>query len=103
MLSRPDKDALRALLSSQVEEMLQSNPDAVTIYASKPEPERKPYQSKPTVQDQAFNRELDQMRANAEAGAPQKSDDTPEAVPGSSLALDDYPGLNPAGISTNPW
>jgi hypothetical protein len=103
MLSRPDKDALRALLNSQVEEKLQSNPDAVTTYAAKPEPERKPYQSKPTVQDKAFNRELDQMRANAEAGVPHKSDDAPAAVPESSLALDDYPGLKAAGTSTNPW
>lgn len=103
MLSRPDKDALRALLNSQVEEKLQSNPDAVTTYAAKPEPERKPYTSKPTVQDKAFSRELDQMRANAEAGVAHKSDVTPAAEPESSLALDDYPGLKAAATSSNPW
>ncbi|MDF9779127.1 hypothetical protein [Pseudomonas baetica] len=103
MLSRPDKDALRALLNSQVEEKLQSNPDAVTTYAAKPEPERKPYTAKPTVQDKAFSRELDQMRANVEAGVAHKSDVTPVTEPETSLALDDYPGLKAAGTSTNPW
>lgn len=67
MLSRPDKDALRVMLESQVQEKLQHDPDAVTTYASKPEPERKPYTSKPTAQDKAFIKELDQMRADAEA------------------------------------
>ncbi|MGF6281997.1 hypothetical protein ABH908_000516 [Pseudomonas frederiksbergensis] len=103
MLSRPDKDALRAFLDSQVKEKLQSNPDAVTTYAAKPEPERKPYQTRPTVQDKAFSRELDQMRADAEAGLVPKSEGTPVAEPESSLALDDYPGLKAAGSSTNPW
>jgi hypothetical protein len=103
MLSRPDKDALRAFLDSQVKEKLQSDPDAVTTYAAKPEPERKPYQTRPTVQDKAFSRELEQMRANAEAGGPHKSDDAPVAEPEPSLALDDYPGLKVAGTSINPW
>ncbi len=103
MLSRPDKDALRALLDSQVKEKLQSNPDAVTTYAAKPEPERKPYTTKPTVQDKAFSRELDQMRANAEGGVTHNSDATAAAEPESSLALDDYPGLKAAGTSINPW
>ena len=49
MLSRPDKDALRAMLESQVQEKLQHDPDALTTYAAKPEPERKRYTSKPTV------------------------------------------------------
>ena len=68
MLNRPDKDALRAMLESQVQEMLQHDPDAVTTYAAKPVPERKPYSSKPTVQDKAFQKEIEQMRADAEAG-----------------------------------
>ena len=93
MLTRPDKDALRAMLESQVQQKLQHDPDAVTTYAAKPEPERKPYTSKPTVQDKAFHKELEQMRADAEAGvihAPKcesKDGDAP------SLRLDDYPGL----------
>lgn len=68
MLTRPDKDALRALLESQVQEKLQHDPDELTTYAAKPQPERKPYTSKPTVQDKAFDKELEQMRADAEAG-----------------------------------
>ncbi|MGE8065194.1 hypothetical protein [Pseudomonas sp. NPDC089569] len=103
MLSRPDKDALRALLDSQVKEKLQSNPDAVTTYAAKPEPERKPYTTKPTVQEKAFSRELDQMRANAEAGVVENVEVTPAAEPESNLTLDDYPGLKAAGASIKPW
>lgn len=67
MLTRPDKDALRAMLESQVQEKLEHDPDAVTTYAAQPEPERKLYTSKPTVQDKAFHKELEQMRADAEA------------------------------------
>ena len=92
MLNRPDKDALRAMLESQVQEKLQHDPDAVTTYAAKPVPERKPYTSKPTVQDKAFHRELEQMRADAEAGVihtPKREPDTGA----SSLRLDDYPDL----------
>jgi hypothetical protein len=33
MLNRPDKDALRAMLESQVQEKLQHDPDAVTMLA----------------------------------------------------------------------
>ncbi|BBP70846.1 hypothetical protein PHLH6_28500 [Pseudomonas sp. Seg1] len=57
------------MLESQVQEKLQHDPDALTTYAAKPEPERKPYTSKPTVQDKAFHKELEQMRADAEAEA----------------------------------
>ena len=93
MLTRPDKDALRAKLESQVQEKLQHDPDAVTTYAAQPEPERKPYTSEPTIQDKAFHRELEQMRADAEAGVihtPKR-----EQVDGDApcLKLDDYPDL----------
>ena len=47
---------------------MQHDPDALTTYAAKHQPERKPYTSKPTVQDKAFEKELEQMRADAEAG-----------------------------------
>lgn len=66
MLNTPDKDALRAMLESQVQEKMQHDPGAVTIYAPKPVPERKPYISKPTIQDKAFHRVLEQMRADAQ-------------------------------------
>ncbi|WP_415756332.1 hypothetical protein [Pseudomonas sp. LT1P18] len=103
MLTRPDKDALRAMLESQVKEKLQHDPDAVTTYAAQPEPERKPYTSKPTVQDKAFHRELDQMRADAEAGVIHKSVREPMDDGETSLALDDYPGLKEAGFASNQW
>lgn len=93
MLNRPDKDALRAMLESQVQEKLQNDPDAVTTYAAKPEPERKPYTSKPTVQDKAFHKELEQMRADAEAGVLHTPKHEPHAAGAPSLRLDDYPDL----------
>lgn len=89
LLTRPDKETLRAMLESQVQEKLQHNPEAVTTYAAKPEPERKPYTSKPTVQDKAFHKELEQMRADAEAGlvhAPKCKSEDGDAP---SLRLDD--------------
>jgi hypothetical protein len=93
LLTRPDKDALRALLESQVQEKLQHDPDAVTTYAAKAEPERKPYTSKPTVQDKAFHKEIEQMRADAEAGVIHTPKHEPHAAGAPSLRLDDYPDL----------
>lgn len=93
MLSRPHKDALRAMLESQVQEKLQHDPDALTTYAAKPVPERKPYTSKPTVQDKAFHKELEQMRADAEAGVIRTPKCESEDGSAPSLRLDDYPGL----------
>lgn len=93
MLTRPDKDALRALLESQVQEKLKHDPDALTTYAAKPEPERKPYTSKPTVQDKAFHKELEQMRSDAEAGVIHTPERESEAGGAPSLKLDDYPDL----------
>ncbi len=93
MLTRPDKDSLRAMLEAQIQEKLLRDPDAVTTYAAKPEPERKPYTSKQTIQDKAFHRELDQMRADAEAGVIHKPKEDRMDDGKSSLALDDYPDL----------
>lgn len=99
MLTRPDKNSLRAMLELQVQEKLQHDPDALTTYAAKPEPERKPYTSKPTVQDQAFQKELEQMRADAESvvirtpkGEPEDEGEG-EGEGALSLKLDDYPNL----------
>lgn len=103
MLTRPDKDALRAMLESQVQEKLQHDPDAVTTYAAQPEPERKPYTSKPTVQDKAFHKELEQMRADAEAGVIHKPESGLVEDGKPRLALDDYPGLKEAGSASNQW
>lgn len=72
MLNHPDKDSLRAMLESQVQQKLLDDPDALTTYAAQRDPERKPYISKRTVQDLAFDKELEQMRADAEAGVIRK-------------------------------
>lgn len=93
MLNRPDKDALRAMLESQVQEKLRIDPEALTTYAAQLEPERKPYTSKPTVQDKAFEKELDQMRADAAAGAEHKPTHDLINQGKSRLELDDYPDL----------
>lgn len=92
-MSRPDKEALRAILESQVQEKLRIDPEAVTLYAARPELERKPYSSKPTVQGKAFANALDQIRLDVAAGTTHKTthDSTAESSP--SLSLDDYPDL----------
>ncbi|MEX5684678.1 hypothetical protein [Pseudomonas silesiensis] len=101
MLNRPDKNALRAMLEAQVEEKLQRDPDAVTTYAAQPEPERKRYTTKPTVQDKAFIKELEQMRADAEAGVIHRT--VPEQTSDVGIGLDDYLGLKEAGTPSNQW
>jgi hypothetical protein len=103
LLTRPDKNALRAMLESQVQQKLRDDPDAVTTYAAQRDPERKPYTSKRSVQDKAFDKELDQMRADAEAGVIHipKEDQMDDGK--SSLALDDYPGLKEVGSASNQW
>lgn len=95
MQARPDKDALRALLDAQVQQKLQDDPNAVTTYAAKPEPERKPYTSKPTVQEKAFSRELEQMRAEVETGQHRNSESA-QVEEDLGLTLDDFPGLKEA-------
>lgn len=102
MLNRPDKDSLRAMLEYQVQQKLLDDPDALTTYAAQRDPDRKPYVSKRTVQDKAFDKELDQMRADAETGVIRK----PEGLQtggGPNLALDDYPGLKAAATAPNQW
>ncbi|WP_460146751.1 hypothetical protein [Pseudomonas sp. S2_A02] len=93
MLNRPDKDALRAMLESQVQEKQQHDPDAVTTYAAQHVPDRKPYTSEPTVQDKAFHKELEQMRADAEAGVIHTPEREPEDGGAPSLKLNDYPNM----------
>lgn len=102
MQARPDKDALRALLDAQVQQKLQDDPNAVITYAAKPEPERKPYTAKPTVQEKAFSRQLEQMRAEAESWLPDKAEPSSQQA-NSDLTLDDFPGLKDAGAPTRRW
>lgn len=103
MLNRPDKDSLRAMLESQVQQKLLDDPDALTTYAAQRDPERKPYVSKRTIQDKAFDKELDQMRADAEAGVIRNPERLQMGKGEPNLALDDYPGLKPAPTASNEW
>lgn len=103
MLNRPDKDSLRAMLESQVQQKLLDDPDALTTYAAQRDPERKPYISKRTVQDKAFDKELDQMRADAEAGVIRKPEGLQTGGGEPNLALDDYPGLKAASTASIEW
>ncbi|THF34567.1 hypothetical protein E5170_09695 [Pseudomonas atacamensis] len=89
------------MLEAQVQQKLRDDPEAVTTYAAQRDPERKPYTSKPTVQDKAFDKELEQMRADAEAGVIRKPDNEQTYAGDRSLALDDYPGLRPAATASN--
>jgi hypothetical protein len=81
------------MLESQVQEKLQHDPDAVTTYAAQPVPDRKPYTSKPTVQDKAFQKEIEQMRADAEAGVIHTPQSEQQDASAPSLKLEDYPDL----------
>lgn len=102
MLNRPDKDALRAMLESQVKEKLQRDPDAVTTYAAQPDPGRKRYTTKPIVQDKAFIKELEQMRTDAEAGVFHRPVPEQKNVD-AGTGLYDSPGLKEAGNPSNQW
>ncbi|MBS4076785.1 hypothetical protein KFS80_00575 [Pseudomonas sp. MBT-4] len=59
------------------------------IYAAKIESERKAYTSKPKVQDKVLEKELDQMRADAAAGAEHKPTHHLMNQSKSSLEFDD--------------
>lgn len=103
MLNRPDKDSLRAMLESQVQQKLLDDPDALTTDAAQRDPERKTYVNKRTVQDKAFDKELDQMRADADAGVIRKPEGLETGKSEPNLALDDYPGLKAAAAAPNEW
>lgn len=91
------------MLEAQVKEKLQSDPDAVTTYAAQPEPERKRYTSKPTVQDKAFIKELEKMRADAEVGVVHRPVHELTHDDEAGIGLDDYPGLKEVGNPSNQW
>lgn len=55
------KEELRAELERQAERYKDVYGGEVTTYAAQPEPERKPWRKRATVQDQAFAQELEKM------------------------------------------
>jgi hypothetical protein len=55
------KEELRAELERQAERYTEVYGGEVTTYAAQPEPDRKPWRKRATVQDQAFSQELEKM------------------------------------------
>ena len=71
------KDELRAELERQAERYKEVYGGEVTTYAAQPEPERKPWRKRATVQDQAFSQELEKWKRNCAAS----NLDLPAALP----------------------
>ena len=55
------KDELRAQLERQEQRYKELYGGEVTTYAAQPEPERKPWRKRASVQDKAFKQELEKM------------------------------------------
>ncbi|RQD11216.1 hypothetical protein IPC346_14815 [Pseudomonas aeruginosa] len=69
------KDELRAALAREEQRYKDVYGGEVTLYAAQPEPDRKPWRKRPTVQEQAFDRELqkieeERLKAGQEAANP---------------------------------
>ena len=64
------KDELRAELERQEQRYKEVYGGEVTTYAAQPEPERKPWRKRATVQDQAFTQELQKMEKELKAEEP---------------------------------
>ena len=64
------KDELRAELERQAERFKDVYGGEVTTYAAQPEPERKPWRKRASVQDQAFSQELQKMEKDLKAEEP---------------------------------
>lgn len=61
------KDELRAELERQEQKFKDVYGGEVTTYAAQPEPERKAWRKRATVQDQAFQQELQRMEKELHA------------------------------------
>ena len=62
-----NKDQLRAELERQAQRYKDVYGGEVTLYAAQPEPERKPWRKRPSLLDQAFQQELQQIEQAREA------------------------------------
>ncbi|SDJ43600.1 hypothetical protein SAMN05216189_101713 [Pseudomonas delhiensis] len=58
------KDELRAELERQEQRYKDVYGGEVTLYAAQPDPDKKPWRKRPTVQDKAFDRELEKMQSD---------------------------------------
>lgn len=64
------KDELRAELERQEQRYKEVYGGEVTTYAAQPEPERKPWRKRASVQDQAFAQELEKIEKELRAEQP---------------------------------
>lgn len=56
------KDLLRAQLTQAVEQFQSEQQGEITLYAAQLAPEKRPWRKKPSVQDEVFAKELDNLR-----------------------------------------
>ena len=61
------KDELRAELERQEQRYKEVYGGEITTYAAQPEPERKPWRKRATVQDQAFKQEIEKIEKDLHA------------------------------------
>lgn len=64
------KEELRAELERQAERYKEVYGGEVTTYAGQPDPERKPWRKRATVQDQVFSQELEKMEKELRSDEP---------------------------------
>ena len=64
------KDELRAELERQEQRYKDVYGGEVTTYAAQPEPERKAWRKRPTVQDQVFKQEIEKIEKELKAEEP---------------------------------
>lgn len=86
-----DKAALRQMLDAAVQQKLEHEPEAITLYAPKPAVTHKPWQPKPSLQHKAFQEELAEIKAKVET--PHSPISTSASTKKGELSVDDYPGL----------
>jgi hypothetical protein len=61
------KEELRAELERQEQRYKEVYGGEITTYAAQPEPERKPWRKRASVQDQAFKQELEKIEKDLHA------------------------------------
>ena len=64
------KEELRVELERQEQRYKEVYGGEVTTYAAQPEPERKPWRKRATVQDQVFKQELEKMEKDLKTEEP---------------------------------
>ena len=56
------KDLLREQLAMAVEQFQNEQNGEVVLYAAQPTPEKRPWRKRPSIHDEVFAKELDNMR-----------------------------------------